>query len=71
MILARVRPSVVAVSCALQFGPQPCRLMAIETRFPDVGSPTSEKIGFLRYSGEAILGDAEPVAAGPTPDHNL
>lgn len=71
MIRARVRPSVVAVACAVQLGPVPCRLMAVQTLFPDVGQPVSEKIGFLRYSGESILGDAEPVAPGPTPDHNL
>lgn len=39
MIVVRVRPSVIAVACALQFGPEPCRLMGIQTRFPDVGYP--------------------------------
>ena len=71
MIVVRVRPSVIAVACALQFGPEPCRLVGIQTRFPDVGYPTSEKVGFLRYPGEPILGDAEPVAAGPTSDHHV
>lgn len=71
MIVVRVRPSVIAVACAIQFGPVPCRLMGVQTRFPDVGYPTSEKVGFLRYPGEATLGDAEPVAAGPTSDHHV
>jgi len=71
MIVVRVRPSVIAVASALQVGPEPCRLIGIQTRFPDVGYPTSEKVGFLRYPGELILGDAEPVAASPTSDHHV
>lgn len=70
MIRVRIRPSVIAVACALEYGPQPCRLIGLITRFPDVGSPTHEKVGFLRYPGEAIHGDAEPVAPGPTSHHH-
>lgn len=71
MIVARVRPSVMAVFCALEFGPQPCRLMGVRVRFPDIGQPVTEQVGFLRYRGEPVLGDAEPVAPGPTSDHHV
>ena len=69
MIVVRVRPSAIAVACALRFGPEPCRLMGIQTRFPDLGHPMPEKVGFLRYPGEAILGDAEPAATSSTSNH--
>ena len=69
--VARMRPLSVAVALSIVVGPKPFRLMAIETRFPDIGDPVSERAGFLRYPGEPILGDAEPVAAGPTSDHHV
>lgn len=70
-MISRVRPSVIAVDLALQFGSQPFRLMGAEIRFPDIGRPVLEKVGFLRYQGEPCLGEAELVAPGPASDHSL
>lgn len=69
--VGRIRPAALAVSCALEFGPRPFRLIGLQTHFPDIGRPVPEKVGFLRYPGESIVGDAEPVAAGPASDLTL
>lgn len=71
----RVRSSVVAVKQALvgllEREVSPSRLMGAEVHFPDIGAPVVEKVGFLRYPGEVIEGDAEPVAADSTSDHSI
>lgn len=71
MVTVTLRRSSVAVAAALAFGSHPSRLMAMRVHFPDIGQPVPDSFGFLRYPGEPIQGDAEPVLPGPTSDHNL
>lgn len=69
--MTEIRPVSLAVQSALLFGPVPHRLIRIRVRFPDIGSPMSEQVGLLRFPGEPTQGDAEPVAPGPTSNHNV
>ena len=59
----------VAVQCVFRFGKTPCRVMGVQTFFPDIGVPVTEKVGYLRYPGEPFLGDVEPAATGPASGH--
>lgn len=70
-MIIRFRDSYVATLAAFEFGPVPQRVMAFRVRFPDIGGPVLEQVGFLRYPGESIQGEAEPVAAGSSSDHSL
>lgn len=69
--MTEIRPVSLAVQSALQFGPVPHRLIRIRVRFPDIGAPVLEQVGLLRFPGEPIQGDAEPVTPGPTSNHNV
>lgn len=71
MLVVEVRRSVVAVGYALEFGARSVRVMALRVLFPDIGSPSVLGVGFLRYSGESILGEAESVGAVSASNHNL
>lgn len=63
MLVVNERRCGIAVRCALEFGAVPCRVMAFVWMFPDIGPPSVLKVGFLRYAGESVIGEAEQVAA--------
>ena len=71
MVTVRVLRSVLAVRSALEFGPIPQRLMGLQVFFPDIGRPTVDQVGILRYRGEPVLGDVEPVAPVSTSYHHV
>lgn len=66
----RLKFSAVAVSSALSLGPVSSRLVGVEVFFPDVGQPTPDSLGFLRYGGEPSPGDRGPGATVPPSDHS-
>lgn len=64
-----MKPVAVAVRNAFEWRQD--RLMALEMRFPDIGSPMVERLGFLRYTGEPCIGDPELLAGSSESGHNV
>lgn len=70
-MLVDVERMGLAVRNALEFGGVPCRVMGWRVMFPDIGEPVVVEVGFLRYPGEPIQGEAEQVAAWAASGHNV
>lgn len=68
-VTIRVKPVAVSVAAALSLGGQSSRLHAAQVHFPDIGLPVLDSVGYLRFAGEPVIGEAETVAPDSAPDH--
>jgi hypothetical protein len=54
MLIAQIHPLAFAVHSSFD-GPKANRIAGVRVMFPDIGRPTVEAIGFLRYPGEKSI----------------
>lgn len=54
MLITQIKPITFAVHYAFN-GTKANRIAGARVMFPDIGQPTVEAVGFLRYSGEKSI----------------